>query len=327
MTALDHRRARAHAYGLLSRLVLRGAEPEVLAEAQRTAGIRESFVDAGGPEALAADHFEIFGMLAPPYAAAFLAEGPEEGAEIVEAIRSACAGAGFTPRLTDVTPDHAGILLAFLSFAEHAIADALEDGQAAVARHLEALVAAVLDRWVLSWVPVWVAAGSSRGGPWAEVVALVGAFVAAHRAALPHPVCASARSDRASGLLDDPRTDLRALAEHLACPRRAGGWLTRADIAELGRRHGAPAGFGPRRLLLQNVLQNAAAYGEIPALARALAGRFCERAGALAATSVDPELLRGWQSAATDTVRMLQRMAEVAEEQPRGVHPTHEASP
>lgn len=308
------RRARAHAYGLLARLILKGADPKLLGEIRRTPGLRDGFVDTTDDEALAADHYQLFGMLAPPYSTAYLVTTPEAKDGVVEAIRSACSSAGFRPTLSDVSQDHLGMLLAFLSFADHAAADAAEDDLDSVATDLEALVAQFIDRWVLSWLPVWVVAAARHGGAWGDLARLIGAFVAAHRKELNHPVQAPApeRTDFAHDLLDDPATDLRRVGAWLATPRQAGLWFSRADIADIARRHGAPCGFGQREQLLENLLKSAANYGELPGVAEALEERCRELAAALEDSGVDGELLRPWRDASKHTANMLRRLAAAA---------------
>ncbi len=310
------RHARAEAYALLARLVLRGADPGLLAQARRTPGLREGFANAAEGDDLAADHYELFGLLAPPYAAMYLARTADAASEVIDAIRQACAAAGFTPKDSEVTPDHLGIELAFLSFAEHAIAEAEEDGLHNLSRHLERLEAEFIDLWLLSWLPVWVAAAAAHAGAWGDLAALTGALAAAHRQLLPHPVVLGSQATSAptDNLLDDPRTDLRALGAWLANPTSAGVWLSRADITEIGRQSGVPSGFGQREQLLENLLRSSATYGELPRVARALAELSSARDDTLDSSGVAHEQLQGWHDATKRTVRALERIATAAHE-------------
>src|SRR5690606_14610152 len=94
---------------------------------------------------------------------------------------------------------------------------------------------------------------------------------------------------------------------------QAGIWLSRADIVDIGRRCGAPSGFGPRRQLLENLLSSAASYGELPEVARELMRLWQERDRALGESGVEPALLSGWRVAAADAGWLLARMGREGE--------------
>jgi hypothetical protein len=67
-------------------------------------------------------------------------------------------------------------------------------------------------------------------------------------------------------LLDDERASLREISDYLMIPYRSGIYLSRSDIARLGRRLNLPRGFGDRRQTLLNLMRTAAQYDQFQAM-------------------------------------------------------------
>lgn len=63
--------------------------------------------------------------------------------------------------------------------------------------------------------------------------------------------------------LDDDRTGLRRLAEHLLIPAKAGWFLSRADLLRLAAVAECPCGFGSRRQMLEAYLRTAVEHGRL----------------------------------------------------------------
>jgi hypothetical protein len=56
------------------------------------------------------------------------------------------------------------------------------------------------------------------------------------------------------------------VAAYLLTPAHSGFYLSRDDIARLGRQFHLPRGFGDRRQMLTNLLRSAAEYDSLPVL-------------------------------------------------------------
>jgi hypothetical protein len=187
--------------------------------------------------------------------------------------------AGFAPRLDELSADHLGIELAFLSFVTGAQAEAHHDGRPAVAARYEQLLAGFIDACVLAYLPVLVCACDELGY-WPKLARETLELVAEHRGHLPGPIVPATLPAVASPLRDQ-KTGLRELARHLLTPAKVGVFFSRADIAALGRRHAVPRGFGPRELMLDNLLRSAAEYGELAGLLDSLDALLARRDHAL----------------------------------------------
>ena len=67
-------------------------------------------------------------------------------------------------------------------------------------------------------------------------------------------------------LLDDAKTGLKDIADYLTTPAWSGLYLSRTDIARLGRAEHLPRGFGARTQMLTNLLRAAADFDRLDPL-------------------------------------------------------------
>lgn len=277
LSASEQARARGRVYGLLAKLLVVGLDADMLAQLRALDGwLLESLApEACDLDELAAEHHACFHLDLFPYAGVFFDLEAVAGARS-DTVASYFERAGFRPRLDQLTADHLGVMLGFLSFVSAASSEARDDHHLALAAQLEQLTAEFLDVCILSWLPTVVATiDPGATGPrafWPNVLRETLEFAAAHRMSLrercPDTPTLQLLEDEPSGpdLLDDPHTGLRRIAEHLLTPARSGVFLTRADIAALGRERALPRGFGSRLLMLDNLLHTAVDYGQLAAL-------------------------------------------------------------
>jgi TorA maturation chaperone TorD len=272
-SVIDLSRARARVYGILAKLLVVGLDADMLAQLRALDGwlIDDRPYDL---DELAAQHHACFHLDLFPYAGVFLDRSAVAGARS-DMVSSLFERAGFRPRLDQLTADHLGVMLGFLSFVTAASGEAHDDHELALAAQLEQLTAEFLDACMLSWLPALVTAGDSRPRTfWPNVLRETLEFAAAHRMSLrerwPDPQTPMPElhdlPDGSHDLLDDPRTGLRRIAEHLLTPADSGVFLTRADIAQLGRERALPRGFGSRLLMLDNLLHSAVDYEQLGVL-------------------------------------------------------------
>lgn len=317
LNAAEQARARGRVYGILARLVLEGLDAEGLEQLRALDGwLLSEGEGAVELDEVAAEHHACFHLGVFPYAGAFLDPSAKAGAWS-DRVRAHYDRAGFRPRLDELAADHLGVELAFASFVTAAIAEAVEDARPTVARRLEALLAEFLDACLLSWLPALVVAGDdleAAGTFWPRVLAATLEFAAEHRLGLEDraPRRAPVELAEPEDLLADERTGLRRIAEQLLTPAASGLFLTRADIARLGRDHALPRGFGSRLIMLDNLLRSAVDYGELPALLEALDALLVERDHGLATLAAGLELEQAvapWRGALRRTRALARTLA------------------
>jgi TorA maturation chaperone TorD len=311
----EQARARARVYGILAKLLVVGLDADTLAQLRALDGwlLDGDGGDSTDLDELAAQHHTCFHLDLFPYAGVFLDRSAVAGA-CTDMVSAWFERAGFRPRLDQLSADHLGVMLGFLSFVSAATSEAHEDGQLALATRLEQLTAEFLDACILSWLPLMVL-DLPAPGFWPNVVRETLEFAAVHRMSLRERVPETRAPELPSpqrDLLDDPHTGLRRIAEHLLTPVDSGVFLTRADIARLGRERALPRGFGSRLLMLDNLLHTAVDYGQLGALLADLDELLAARDRSLAALGVKLQLdtsLAPWRAALARTRALVSTLA------------------
>ncbi|KIG14503.1 putative oxidoreductase component of anaerobic dehydrogenase [Enhygromyxa salina] len=306
---------RSRLYALLARLFVRGATARSLAQLGALEWVESEPLDH---DELAAAHHACFSLGVFPYAGVFLDPAAQAGA-CADRVRSFYEQVGFAPRLDELSADHLGIEFAFLSFVTGAQAEAHADGRPELVTRCDAVLAKFLDACVLSYLPAFVCACEdlSENGEhslWPKIARGALELVAEHRSHLPgtlDPVALPA----ADPLLQDRATGLRELARYLLTPAKVGVFFSRADIGALGRRHEVPRGFGPRELMLDNLLRSAAEYGELTGLLDSLDAVFLRRDDALAqiasSCAIEPAIAP-WRAAIASARTLLSQLRDAS---------------
>jgi TorA maturation chaperone TorD len=259
----------SRAYALLADVVSRGVTQHNLSDVRRSPLLGVA-LDAHGAEGdeLAVDHQQTFGFSVVPFESAFLDETFTLGGASAERCAESYRLMGFTPDAVAEEPDHLATQLRALSFACGAEADAWQDDKPALAEHIAALSRDFLDEHLLRWLPSFAVTVRRAGRPFSSaVVTQLEQLALLHRAALSPAPRADAFALPDVGLeLDDEHTGLAEIARYLSTPARAGLFLSRDDVARIGRRTRVPRGFGERSLLVTNLLRSAAHLGTLPAV-------------------------------------------------------------
>jgi len=310
--------ARSRAYDVLSRLVARGVTPDIREEAVASPPIAEALRSYADDDAVAADHHHVLGFCVPPIESVFLEPTATAGGRVSESVHAFYHEIGFTPDPGAEGPDHLATELDALAFLGRLEADALgADAGAEVAR---AEQRAFLDLHLLRWLPVFEAAVRRVGRPIpAAVVRQVAELVRLHRTTLGEPVVDGPfELEPAPALLDAEDTGLGEIATILALPAKSGVFLSREDLARLGRSTGVPRGFGDRRVLLENLLRAAVQHDALEATVDGLLAVVAESSEALSAWGASgvpgvASLVEPWRRRAAETASMLARMRQEAE--------------
>ena len=299
--------ARGRAYDLLATGLTDGLRPDRVAHFRAVPALAPHIGTDPDPDGWASAHHTALSLEVPPYEGAFLSETGQ--LDDGEGLRQAYARGGLSGVPEDQPPDHVGVELRFLAWLSGAEADAILDGQEDARAQVQDLASSFIDAHLGRWLPALAVAlqTSPPTHPFFRELALLAAeLVSSHRAQLPGPVAAWSLPP-VPDLLSDPDTRLADLATTLTIPSLAGGMLSRAALAGIGRSAEVPKGFGSRALMLTNLMRSAAEYERLPEVLAGLgvvATGWSEAHAALGATV--------WADRAQDTVGLLNRMAEQA---------------
>ncbi|MCA9649353.1 MAG: molecular chaperone TorD family protein [Myxococcales bacterium] len=311
---------RRRAYALLGALLVDGLDEARLEAVRLLPPLAEGLDEPVDLDELAASHYALLGRELPPFAGVFL-----EGSGLVgvgsaaQVLRSAHSVLGQACP-DEPSPDHLGQALRLMAVLADAELDALEQGDVDDAHTLRRWQRTVLDEALLPWMPpLLVALGGQEPSLWTRVLELAVGVLARHRAddsTLPRAT-GPARDEAlsAEGLLDDPRTGLRTVAELLGLPARSGLFLGRRDIEAVARRCELPRGFGSRRDMLERLLRAAAEYQLLPRVLDELQRLLAARDDAYAGLANEPGLaavVPAWRRRVEATQGLLQRLSEAA---------------
>lgn len=301
--------ARSGAYLLLADLLADGPRPELLEGAAASPILARALEGDDGLDDLAADHQHVFGFCVPPLEGLFLDPDGSAGGLGAERVRETYASVGYRPDPTKEEPEHLATQLRALALLSGAEADALAHDQPEMAAALRGQQRHLLDAHLLRWFPVLAAAVRRVGR------AFPSALVTQLEELLRHHLAGfdgerAPRWTLAEPLdLDDPSVSLRDIARYLTTPGRAGVFLGRHDIAQLGRAFRLPRGFGGRARMMHQLLTAAARFDALGELADAL-GELIEASDAALAPwgpAVAP-----WRTRAQQTRGVVARLGSAA---------------
>ena len=321
----DTAQARSNAYLLLGRLFLRGVTDEVLDHVEAVEPLADELSvfeddDRSGVDLdeAAAAHQDVFGFQIFPFQSTFLDETARAGGDETRRVSDFFRRAGFPIAQTAESADHLGVELNFLGFLSKMEAE--NEGEDAQKAQL--LTRMFLDKHLLRWLPGLQRALADYGHPFFDAElspSELSAPIGEQREASDEQ---QATSDdwlpAAPDILDDPKTGLRDIAEHLLIPAYTGFYLSRADIRGLSRQERLPAGFGSRKIMLTNLLRSAADYDGLQQVTELLAAHvertrrawqdFADRTPDIAPPVADPWLDR--LDATDDLLTEIRRAAE-----------------
>lgn len=254
--------ARARAYTLLAALVRRGVEASTL-EAVRELPELDAAVGGRSLDELGAAHQRVFGLEVFPWASVFLDPSGRPGGETTAAFAAAMAqDLGWAPDPTVAEADHLAVILDGLAFACSAEAEAAADGLAEVAARVGARRGDFARRALAGWLPALCEAVRAEQDPlFIEVMEMVRALILseAEPSGEAEPLAAPCGPGLLA-LLEEPKTGLAVIADHLCAPMDSGLFLSRRAIGALARGIDVPRGFGNRRDQMEAVLRGAAEH-------------------------------------------------------------------
>lgn len=270
-------------YRHLGRFWLEEVRPEDLATIAVEPALAATLpaTDSAALTELAVEYQHLFGFNLPPYESVFIDPSAMLMAPATTQVQSLYDRAGWTPpsELRIGAPDHLGVELL-------ALAGWLADGQTEYARIL-------LTRCLALWAPVFVLA-LRRLDPHPFYAAL-GELTLDHLlAALPAdplppdfdplPDLAPPPAYQNRGMpapppeAEDIGIGLSDIIDHLLTPRRAGLFLTRADLGRISRILDLPPIMSERRRMLDTLFRQAGQYELVPDLLQHLIAVFAAAA-------------------------------------------------
>jgi TorA maturation chaperone TorD len=205
-------------------------------------------LDLGAPPS-AAEHTQVFGLGAVPYASVYLGAEGMLGGEAGDRVAGFWRALGYAP---PADADHLAALLGLLATLGEAEADEPDPARAALRGRARSVL---LWEHLLSWVPAFARAVARAGSPfYAGWAALLVEVLIAEAAAVPEPDGLPVALAAAPGLPADVES-VRALAASLLTPVRTGIVLTRSDLARGARDTGLGLRIGERAFVLASMLE------------------------------------------------------------------------
>ncbi|MHC4820105.1 MAG: molecular chaperone TorD family protein [Planctomycetota bacterium] len=260
--------ARSRAWSVLGEL-LAGGGATVLDEARKSPLLAEA-LDDDADEAMA-DLEQVLRFDAMPWEGVYLDPAMQLGGEAATALHDLYARCGSSLHPSHGEPEHIANLLLCLDHLSGAEADAESDSRTDLVTPLRELQRELMDHHLLRWLPTWAVAARRSGSAFPSAVAAqVMDLALFHRGALGEPWPDTFDLDSVPLNLADDSIGLRDIGEALARPAFTGVFLTRADLRDIAREHGTPAGFGSRADTLETLLRESSQRDVLPDVVSAL---------------------------------------------------------
>lgn len=240
---------RSRLYAILARLVAQPASSDLVAHLAAWPDLAEQTPPP------AAQHQWLLEFQLHPYAGVFMHPRGLLGDPLHHNLGSFYASAGHQPRLHTGGPDHLANLLDGLAHLCGAASDAWRDQLPQVARQIELFQSTLMTHYLLPWLPPFAVSlrqlDSSFYRAWLDLLLTA---LENHLQFLPQaPAPVADNTEPAPPDLEE--SDTRALAAWFTIPRRAGLYLTPAELQAWGKQMQVAPGFGARARQLETVFQ------------------------------------------------------------------------
>jgi hypothetical protein len=322
----DRARARSAAYSLLSRLFLIGMEEELRPALEAIPEFAALLADrpAASEDSWSADHYAVFGVNIFPFESCFLGSDGLVGGVFANQVEAVYHQHGFDSPQAD-SPDHIGVQMGYLAWLSECESLAWQAGDSADALRWQEAQKRFLEDHLLRWLITCTQAIREHGHPlYSAAAEMTLALVMDHRAGANDDLLAPPFEfglPESPLALDDEKTGLWEIAGHLLLPAHSGMFLSREAISQMGRQHGVPRGFGDRRTMLVNLMESAAGYGQLEAVAASLIaiadGFAAAYEAARSAPAPLPAIASVWQARLSATRLILEKLGQAAGLQPQ----------
>lgn len=303
--------AQCRAYHLFAQLYRDGLTDDLITQVRGIPVLSETLKNMPMSEQRAADHYQLFGLEVFPYASVFLEETTQVGGAITRDVYHFYQQAGFQHDERNDNADHIVHELAFLAFLTGAEAEAWEDGKETVARHLRSIQRRFMQEHLLWWLPGFAKAILQQGHTFYTTLAQLTLDLILSHADLQTGEGSPFDLPEPPDLLTSPQTGAKDIAEYLTRPAWSGLYLSRSDIARLGRNEQVPRGFGGRVLMLTNLLRAAITYDKMDSMLAQLQGLVQDWQSYYLELEKEPgmhEVARMWSDRLDGTEKVLQQI-------------------
>lgn len=304
-------RARSYSYQLFSDLYLRGITAVSLPYLQQIPELTAVLPTPFNADSAAASHHELFQFNIFPYESFFLGEDGLVGGEVTAVVNQSYFQLGWQTAVAATEADHLGQELACLAFLGAEEAVAWESEQPAAAHDWQTRQQFFLQSHLLRWAPACLLAIQQQANPFfAELAQVTLELLLAHADALAKRATAPLSFlPPPRNILANEKTGFKEIVHFLLLPALSGIYLSRDNIAQLGRQFDLPRGFGSRETMLLNLLRTAVQYGALPPLLTALQAT-CRRWQTSYQDLIDQHpqtalFIQPWQARAAATEQMI----------------------
>jgi TorA maturation chaperone TorD len=266
--------ARSYTYHLFSRLYLQGIAPDILPTLRAIPELANALGENISLEELAAEHHRLFSYILYPYESYFLDLTGMIGGRFTNAVLAFYDEASYGADSAVGSPDHIGSELGLLASLCGREAFASKENNLLLVAQAQELQWRFLQTHLLQWLlPFLVAMQRQPTRVFRALADLTLDLVSDHISTLldrGQSASSTANIPSAPDLLEDDQTRLKEIARHLVTPGFCGIFLSKEDVAELGRQLELPRGFGSRQQMTVNLMRSAARYELLPELLQAV---------------------------------------------------------
>ncbi len=307
-------KARGGGYHFLGQLFLRGVSAADVPQIERSPILAAALPSMADPDALAAAHYQLFGMNVFPFESIFLDDSGLLGGWVTDGVIRSYQRFGFVVDTAVDSADHIGHELAAMAALCQAEAAAREENLTPLVASRQAWQREFLEEHLLRWLPPFVLAVRQQGDEFFTAVANLTLELAAHHYTdlVAAPVDSGEFLPPVPAILTDEKTSLKDIAHYLVTPAYSGLYFSRDDVSRLARRLELPRGFGDRQQMLVNLLRTAVQYDQLTAVITGLISAADQWQGAYWRIGVDYPKMAGmtavWQDKAAKSGQILAQM-------------------
>ncbi len=314
------------AFAFLGKMLLKAPKAEDVKMFERLVD-QDLAYEYANDDDLASDHFRIFSQEVHPYESYFLEPDGKVGGALSHEVLTMFKTADFVRDEIDneLAADHLAFELLFLAYIYSQEAHATEMQKSDITEEWQDLEARFNDQHVMNWlIPVTVAIEAERHPLYSRIAAFI-RDIAVDRASSvwqkigyqPSPLKLAALPKEGK-FLDDKETSLKDIAHFFLNPSWCGFYLSKGQIASIGRSLNLPTGFGTRKNLLENLINSGRDFDKLQVVLEGMRTTIAYwRDAYMTYTSLMPSKVEAWLERLDFSERILETMHAAGAEIPK----------